>query len=103
MFRNAFSKALTLQLRKSASHASKKGALSTCAATTRAFKSTPCQRYPIHTFKRMFASMPESVVIKSASTENGIDITEKAVKVICLLSVCRIYSRVLIIQNSNYN
>jgi hypothetical protein len=87
MFRSAFSKALTLQLNKSAAHACKKRVLSTCAVTTRSLKFTPCQHYH-NTFKRAFASVPESVVIKSASTKNGIDITERAVKVLMMYSFC---------------
>jgi hypothetical protein len=84
MFRSAFSKALALQLSRSAAHASKKRAFNTCAVTARPLKVAPFPRY--HTsFKRTFASVPESVTVKPASTENGIDITEKAVKVDMLI------------------
>lgn len=30
---------------------------------------------------RLFATIPESVIIKTASAQNGLDITERAVKV----------------------
>lgn len=39
-----------------------------------------CQKYVQHSI-RSFATLPSSTVIKPASTENGIDISEKAVKV----------------------
>lgn len=81
MFKRSFSKALTLQLSKAPCQVNNRRAISTAIVPLvtknrwiQPFKS--CQHNV-----RFFATIPSSVITKQASTENGIDISEKAVKV----------------------
>lgn len=92
MFRKSFSKALFLQLNKSACHAIKPR---TSFTTSRVniHRIITCQNYNQYGI-RTFATIPSSAVIKQASTENGIDLSERAVKVndynvfFCFFFVC---------------
>jgi hypothetical protein len=82
MFRRSFSKALALQLSKAPCQVNNRRAISTSIVplvkTHRWIQPfTSCQ----YNNTRFFATIPNSVVTKQASTENGIDISEKAVKV----------------------
>lgn len=77
MFRKAFSKALLLQLNKSACHAVQPRPLR--IPVLRSLQ--PCQNYLAQHGVRTFATIPSTAVVKPASTENGIDISERAIKV----------------------
>lgn len=87
MFRSAFSKALSMQLCKSSMQSTiKSRALNTCAVkainTTTTLNAKPLSARLIQpTLSRHFATVPDSVVVKPASTQEGLDITERAVKV----------------------
>lgn len=87
MFRNAFSKAISLQLCKSSVQSTlKRRALNTCAVQF--INITTTRKLPLKFIQptiRHFATIPESVVVKAASTQEGLDITERAVKVIIYL------------------
>lgn len=90
MFRSAFSKALSMQLCKlSVQSTLKRRALSTCAVqpinTTTTTITTTTRKLPLRFIQptiRHFVTVPESVVVKAASTQEGLDITERAVKVV---------------------
>ncbi|KAG2195980.1 hypothetical protein INT47_011485 [Mucor saturninus] len=76
MFRKAFSKALLLQLNKSACHSVQPRPLRT--PVLRSLQQ--CQNNFTSYGVRTFATIPSSAVVKQASTENGIDISERAIK-----------------------
>lgn len=85
MFRSAFSKALSMQLCKSSVQSTVKSrAFNTCAvkAIHTTTNTRPLSARLIQpTLIRHFATVPESVVVKQASTQEGLDITERAIKV----------------------
>ncbi|KAG2209311.1 hypothetical protein INT46_003980 [Mucor plumbeus] len=87
MFRNAFSKAISLQLCKSSVQSTlKRRALNTCAVQF--INITTTRKLPLKFIQptiRHFATIPESVVVKAASTQEGLDITERAVKQLQLI------------------
>ncbi|CAO0790641.1 unnamed protein product [Mucor circinelloides] len=91
MFRSAFSKALSMQLCKSSMQSTiKSRALNTCAVkainTTTTLNAKPLSARLIQpTLSRHFATVPDSVVVKPASTQEGLDITERAVKQLQLI------------------
>lgn len=99
MFRSAFSKALSMQLCKlSVQSTLKRRALSTCAVqsiNTITATTTTTRKLPLRFIQptiRHFVTVPESVVVKAASTQEGLDITERAVKVVIyLLSYVKLY------------
>lgn len=97
MFRSAFSKALSMQLCKSSVQSTlKRRALNTCAVQSiNTTTTTTTRKLPLRFIQptiRHFVTVPESVVVKAASTQEGLDITERAVKVVIyLLSYVELY------------
>lgn len=78
MFRKTLSKVVGLQLNRSTCTAIKvRMPMPSVGMVNR----LQCQKYPGFS-ARTFASLPNSAVVKPASADSGIDISEKAVKVI---------------------